>query len=189
VLKELAWFADDDGANAWPSVKTLAERTGLSRRGIQKILRDLEQLGAIEAVGTRLGGRHRTTRYRLVLGWFEADLGAKKGEQGDSETANGSARKGEPGSPEQNEHEIEKKKNPISDKGKDRQAKPYEQQRQEQEMRTAIRKKTFPEPLSGERFYAKKQEVRAKLAEFAKRRPRDPNAEAGEDRRTVNPLP
>ena len=49
VLKDLAWFADNQGENAWPSVRTLAERTGFSRRAVQKILRELEKLGAIQA--------------------------------------------------------------------------------------------------------------------------------------------
>ena len=39
VLKELAWFADDDGQEIWPSVELLAARTGLSRRAIQQQLR------------------------------------------------------------------------------------------------------------------------------------------------------
>ena len=100
VLKELAWYANDEGENAWPSVRTLAERTGFSRRTVQKILRELEGLGAIQAVGNRLGGRHRTTRYRLVWEWVEARCKAQKGERDDRKRANGSARKGERGSPE-----------------------------------------------------------------------------------------
>ena len=122
VLKDLAWFADNRGENCWPSVRTLTERTGLSRRAVQKILRELEQLGAIQAVGNRLGGRHRTTHYRLVWEWFEVQCKAQKGERDHTKRANGSAGKGERGSPEQNDYENEQKQEPSSIKGKEPQA-------------------------------------------------------------------
>jgi DNA-binding transcriptional ArsR family regulator len=111
VLKELAWFADDDGKNIWPSVTTLAERTGLSRRAVQKLLRDLEQTGAIDAEGSRLGGRvrggrGRATRYRINLGWLEENAKTAKkgrpsffGEEEKIKRANSTARKQRTGVP------------------------------------------------------------------------------------------
>jgi hypothetical protein len=194
VLKELAWFANNDGENIWPSVSTLAHRTGLGRRGVQKILRELEQAGAIEAVGSRLGGRHRPTHYRLVLPWIEAhcDPGKdgpnytgransdsakgercspigdtceqKKGERHDMERANPGAQKGERPSHEQKEHEYEQTKNKFSNERKEPQAVPYEQQRMLHQAKAAFRGKAFPRPVT-------KEEARAQLAELAKRFP------------------
>jgi hypothetical protein len=180
VLKELAWFANDQGENAWPSVRTLAERTGLGRRAVQKILRESEQVGAIQAVGNRLGGRHRTTRYRLVLAWFQANCAAKKGERGDTERANGSAQKGERGSPEQKEHEYEEKEKQISIKGKEPQATPYEQQRREQQYRKGMREKSFPTPRSKVQPEAQRMKAKRQLAEFEKR------YSAGKDKGTAD---
>src|ERR1039458_10670073 len=71
LVKERAWFADAAGQSIWPSVHTLAERTGLSRRAIQKHLRKLEEVSAIRALGSRLGGQHKTTRYSIDLGRSE----------------------------------------------------------------------------------------------------------------------
>ena len=63
VLLQLAWFADYSGKNAFPSVSTIAQRTGLKRRTIQKVLRELEGQKIIYALGSRLGGRRHSTRY------------------------------------------------------------------------------------------------------------------------------
>jgi hypothetical protein len=48
----------DDGSGAWPSQRRLAERTGLTDRGIRKILGRLVQAGAVE-VEQRPGRTHR----------------------------------------------------------------------------------------------------------------------------------
>lgn len=176
VLKELAWFADDDGKNTWPSVTTLAERTGLSRRAVQKLLRELEQTGAIDALGSRLGGRGRggrgrATQYRINLGWLEENAktannrrpsvlregGGKnlKGERYDTERANGSAKKGERGSPEQNEHEYEKRQAQLL-RTRAGQAIPYEQQRLHQETWKQSRRMAVPSSPSGKELEARR---------------------------------
>jgi DNA-binding transcriptional ArsR family regulator len=192
VLKELAWFADDDGKNIWPSVTTLAERTGLSRRAVQKLLRDLEQTGAIDAEGSRLGGRvrggrGRATRYRINLGWLEEnaktakkgrpsffgeDCGKnQKGELHGKETANGSADNSEHGSPEQKEHEYEKKQEQLSLKTGEPKAIPYEQQRFQQKtwkqsrrmvvgQRPTTRRMAVPSPPSARELEARRQLLR-----------------------------
>lgn len=170
VLNQLAWFANPDGENIFPSVLTLSERTGYSRRAVQKILRELEQQGAIQAVGSRLGGRHRTTRYRLVVAWCQANREAEKGERRDSERANGSARKGERDSPEQKEHEYEQKQKPVAFKREEPPALPYEQQRLQQRYKSAMRKKAFPTPAARNQLNDRRMEARRKLAEFEKRR-------------------
>jgi DNA-binding transcriptional MocR family regulator len=170
VLKELAWFADDKGERIWPSVRTLAERTGMGRRTVQKILRELEREGAIQALGSRLGGRHRTTRYRMVLAWFEAACKETKGERHDAERANGSAEKGEPRAPEQKEHEYEKYSKSPSNEGKTDPTRAYEQQRTLQAARSLAKNKSFPHHLSGAKLQDRKLEAKAKLAVFEQQR-------------------
>jgi hypothetical protein len=146
VLKELSWFASVDGGQSWPAVKTLAERTGLTRRAVQKILRELEDSWLIAAEGSRLGGRNRPTRYRINLtsltalaktansvcpfsGGTAAGHGrntgeTEKGERQDAQRANGKAEKGEPGSLEKKEHEFEKKGEESFFSGLEEQGKP-----------------------------------------------------------------
>jgi hypothetical protein len=55
VLLALAWHADEHGRNAWPAVGTLARKTSLTRRGVQKILHKLTQKGFlyVESVEAR----------------------------------------------------------------------------------------------------------------------------------------
>ena len=47
LLLALADFAHDDGANVYPSVDTLAQKTRCDRRTVQRNLRQLEGEGAI----------------------------------------------------------------------------------------------------------------------------------------------
>jgi hypothetical protein len=180
VLKELAWFADDDGKNIWPAVTTLAERTGLSRRAIQKLLRELEQKGAIDAAGSRLGGRSRggrgrATQYRINLGWleenaktanrgrpsFSRDGGGKnaKGELHGNGRANGSAENSERDSPEQKEHEYEmKREQPLRIRAG--QSIPYEQQRLHQEIWKQSWRMAVRPPPSRRELEARRQLLR-----------------------------
>lgn len=181
VLKEMAWFADDVGENIWPSVQTLANRTGLSRKGVQKLLRELEQVGAIQALGSRLGGRGRTTRYRIDFRWLQASAKTangirpfvpqvasknRNGEPQNNERANGSAEKSEPRSPEQKEHEYEQKKEPISFKAERRQATSYEHQRLRQKARVSLCK-SMPSGLSKEQLANRRVELRRQAEEAA----------------------
>jgi pyocin large subunit-like protein len=184
VLKELAWFADDAGENIWPSVKTLAERTGLSRRAVQKLLRELEHMGAIQALGSRLGGRHKTTRYRMDFGWLEASAktangnrpfvpqnsGEKRnGEPQNSKRANGSAENSEPRSPEQKEHEYEQKKKPLSFKTERRQATSYEYQQLQQKARKISSSKSMPCHLTKEQLANRRLDLRRQAEEAARK--------------------
>jgi hypothetical protein len=190
VLKELAWFADDDGKNTWPAVTTVAERTGLSRRTVQKLLRELEQTGAIDAVGSRLGGRGRggrgrATQYRINLGWLEenaktankgrpsflAEDGGKseKGKLHGQKRANGNAENSERGSPEQKEHEYEKKHQKLPPKTEPRKANPYEQQRLQQETWKQSRRMAVPSPPSGKELEARRQLLRVQAESLRNR--------------------
>ncbi len=67
VLKQLAWYASDDGSNAYPAVSTICAETGISRRSVQRFLRELEQLGLIVAETPKTGGYDARTHYRIVL--------------------------------------------------------------------------------------------------------------------------
>ena len=67
VLLCLADHANDDGANAYPSVNRLSARCSLSRRAVQKILRRLEKREVIILQGGAKGGRERTRNYRISL--------------------------------------------------------------------------------------------------------------------------
>jgi Helix-turn-helix domain len=116
IAKELAWFADPEGKNTYPSVDTLANRTGFTRRAIQKNLRKLQAMNVIHPEGSGKGGYKLSTHY-----WFDVRTLAslkrangvhglrlctsEKGERHDIKRANGETEKGERGTPEQNEQE------------------------------------------------------------------------------------
>ena len=63
VLVALADNADHAGS-CYPSLETLAGKTSMSVRTVQRALRDLETLGAL--VVERHGGRGRSSRYTIV---------------------------------------------------------------------------------------------------------------------------
>lgn len=65
VLLALADFANDDG-HCYPSVGTLADKSRMSRRNVQYILRDLEAAGEITAALD--GGKNGTTGYIIMGG-------------------------------------------------------------------------------------------------------------------------
>jgi len=67
ILLELADHADPDGRHVFPSKGFIARRTGYSVRQIQRILHELEDLGLIEPVAYRKGGRGMATEYDLHL--------------------------------------------------------------------------------------------------------------------------
>jgi Helix-turn-helix domain len=67
VLLAMADHAHDDGTSCYPSIETLARKTSQSRRGVQKIMRRLEEAGLIEPSKVSRGGRRRSTEYTLTL--------------------------------------------------------------------------------------------------------------------------
>lgn len=119
VLLVLANYADQDGV-CWPSVATLARKTRLSERGVQKALRVLEAEELIAALpDRRVLGRGSSIRYRLQLRKGAPDSpinaervndvhpnGAEKGERG-SEKGEPRSGKGERGAPEPSRTIIE----------------------------------------------------------------------------------
>lgn len=62
----VADIASDDGGRIYPSVDTLAAKIRLSRRNVQYLLRQLENMGWLVVVNNG-GGRRRTTRYRMPV--------------------------------------------------------------------------------------------------------------------------
>lgn len=67
VLLAMADHARDDGTGCYPAIETLARKTSQSRRGVQKIMRRLEDAGLIVPSRVSRGGPHRSTEYRLTL--------------------------------------------------------------------------------------------------------------------------
>lgn len=65
VLLVLADCAHEDGTGAWPAVQTVAEKARLSKRQVQRCLKDLEASGAIAKDGTTRAG---TTCWTVVMG-------------------------------------------------------------------------------------------------------------------------
>lgn len=64
MLLALADAADDYGRNAFPSVATLARKTRMTRRSVQRLLARLVEAGHIEV---RKAGGRRSNTYTLVL--------------------------------------------------------------------------------------------------------------------------
>jgi hypothetical protein len=123
VLHKLAWHTDANGRNAFPSVETILLHTGYTRRTVQKVLREAEALGIICAVGSRRGGRRRSTRYDFNLSKLQelrrtanrtTSLGAYKSEP-ETETANAMHQNSEPRTPEYQEHKKEKMATPCQE--------------------------------------------------------------------------
>lgn len=95
VALKLADCADDQGRNSYPAVATIAAVCGLTRRGVQKVLRRLEERGCIEAQAGQ-PTRCATVVYRVRL---EAIVTAHDAPPAEAEGAN-DVRGGEPGSRE-----------------------------------------------------------------------------------------
>jgi hypothetical protein len=66
VLLALADHADHDGGNVFPSVPTVARKTGYSERQVQVIMRRLKDQGILVPVIVSKGGR-KSSVYRIVL--------------------------------------------------------------------------------------------------------------------------
>jgi hypothetical protein len=63
VLLSIASHANDANREAWPSVETIMWQTGLSRRAVQRALRNLERLEIIIPTTTKLGGTRNSVHY------------------------------------------------------------------------------------------------------------------------------
>lgn len=65
VLLAIADCASDDGSNAWPSVKTLADKANLSVRAVQNAIQDLERLGELKVEWNK--GQKGSNRYTVLM--------------------------------------------------------------------------------------------------------------------------
>lgn len=65
VLLAMADHARDDGTGCYPSIDTLARKSSLSRRGVQGIMRRLEDSGLIAP--EKISRGRRSTEYRITL--------------------------------------------------------------------------------------------------------------------------
>lgn len=67
TLEIMAVHANPDGSSCCPSVATLMSGTRLSDRGVQKVLRILEEASYIRQIGKAKGGRGKSAEYRITL--------------------------------------------------------------------------------------------------------------------------
>jgi hypothetical protein len=65
LLLAIADHAGDDGGDAWPSVPTLARKTGMSERTVQRGIGRLVDGGHLAV--DRCAGRRGTNRYRVLM--------------------------------------------------------------------------------------------------------------------------
>lgn len=120
VLKEFAWFGNDNGANIFPSLSTIAQRTGYSVRGVRKICRRLEAKKVLVPVSSKRGGRRRSTHYLIDLSVLEKFTarnvvpGFSVGEHPNPEPELPLTRNGKNGNPEY--RAAEKKRNQEKEK-------------------------------------------------------------------------
>lgn len=70
VLAALADYANGNGQNVWPAVGTLAKRTSLTSRSVQRVLHQLVRKGFIVPVGVMARG---SVRYGMNLERLAAD--------------------------------------------------------------------------------------------------------------------
>ena len=86
----LADFANDQGANVFPSVATLASKTRQSARTIQRQLAEFRRVDWLLTgpEGSLAGGRGRSVRYRINPSWLNGDslswFSDRKGDTGDA---------------------------------------------------------------------------------------------------------
>lgn len=79
LLLAIANHASPDGTNAWPSIATLARKTGISARHVRRLLRELEEEGWIaterQAGGTaKIADEKRPNLYTVRMGPPDTDV-------------------------------------------------------------------------------------------------------------------
>ncbi len=65
LLLAIADHAHDDGTGAWPSIKTLARKTRMSRRNVQLLVRHVEATGELKVLTGK--GPHGCNAYAIQL--------------------------------------------------------------------------------------------------------------------------
>ena len=59
--------ADHDGGSIWPAADLIAKKTGYTKRTVQRLTRELEDLGLMLPVGDKKGGRARTNQWTMPI--------------------------------------------------------------------------------------------------------------------------
>ena len=80
VALALADFADDDGGNVYPSIKTLADKVSMSAGNVRRIVRQLEKIGYARLVGNDMVARRHVPRDQLRV--LQAFAEVRQGEDG-----------------------------------------------------------------------------------------------------------
>jgi hypothetical protein len=78
ILIAHCWFANDDGSNIWPSVRTIAWMVGVDEKTVRHARRVLEYLGVLVAEADGAKGRGKTVYYRLN---YEALAAVRPGQE------------------------------------------------------------------------------------------------------------
>lgn len=90
VLLALADWGGDDGDRIWPSVATVAQKTNMSERQVQRILSGFVNDGILTIVANEKGGRNITRHYRINIAILKGDIMSHAGpERVTSETLKG----------------------------------------------------------------------------------------------------
>ena len=77
VAIDLADYANSDNGHAWPSLRSLSKRSGVSVRQVQRCLRQIENDGWIQRTSThRVGTNLWIWRKRITVG---GDMGDTRG--------------------------------------------------------------------------------------------------------------
>lgn len=73
VLLALADWGGDDGDRIWPSVATVAKKTNMSERQVQRILSRFCDEGILTITANEAGGRNNTRHYRMNIASLKGD--------------------------------------------------------------------------------------------------------------------
>ena len=73
VLLALADWAGDDGERIWPAIATIAGKTNMSERQVQRILSRFVDQGILEITANEHGGRNLTRHYKINVEAINGD--------------------------------------------------------------------------------------------------------------------
>lgn len=93
VLLAIANYVSNDDGEAWPSVETIAEKSGLERSNVFRNLQELERIGELKIVTGGKGPKDTNTyQMPLFLDWYlrVAKGGEKRVAKGSENTSKGS---------------------------------------------------------------------------------------------------
>lgn len=98
VLLSLCDHANDSGESCYPSIKSIADKSSLSERQVQRLIRQLISCGAISVTRNAKGGRGVTPHYKINVDLIKkGDIMSsfKKGDMDDAERVTPVTEKGD----------------------------------------------------------------------------------------------